>query len=455
MRCTVGIVGLRQRLASGMTPEEAISSESRHDQRVRNGSAIYTAFGASKPMRMWLADPRCVVRARELNLRLQRGVPFVQALTDPLPIKFNRPIDAFGESKTIMEWSRDPRCEVDVINLRQRLRHGFTLEEALRQECRKEPLVRYEALGESKTLSDWAKDPRCQVKDTELRRRIAQGIPLEQALTQRRGHSSIEAFGESKPIGAWSKDQRCVVSEPTLTERLALGFPPERALTDPPGTKLDGTPYPHPRAKMIYAFGEGKSLREWERDGRAAVTRKAIEFRLKMGWSPELAITLGIREAAIAMGRASYQIEAFGEVKSLFAWARDKRAKVDRHTIRDRIARGYPPEIAISAEPHDGACRPKNPVRLLEAFGEAKSLGAWAKDPRAQVGSKAIGERLHRGYSPEQAISEPSERLSIRPFWDIERRGIPLVSTESGGEAGSGSTQDGKKAGYTLGPLRS
>jgi len=367
-RCTVSIVHLRERLASGMTAEEAISTESRHDQRLRNGSAIYTAFGASKPIRMWLADPRCVVTTRELNLRLKSGVPFVQALTDPLPIKNNRPIEAFGDMKSIRQWSEDPRCEVGFDKLSQRLRHGFTLEDAMRQECRKDPLVRHEAFGESKTLGEWVGDPRCQVKETELRRRVAKGLPLEEAMTRRRTLAMIEAFGESKPIGAWSRDRRCLVSEPTLTERLALGFPPERALTDPPGTKLDGTRFGPHRVKIVHAFGESKSVADWARDERASVSREAISFRLRMGWSPELAITLGSRDVVIARDRAPHQIEAFGEVKSLYA---------------------------------------------------------WAKDSRAQVSKRAIRERLKRGYSPEQAISEPNERIRVRPFWEIEPGEIP------------------------------
>lgn len=42
----------------------------------------------------------------------------------------------------------------------------------------------------------------------------------------------VEAFGETKSVSAWARDPRCAVSYPTLYNRLArAGWPPELALT--------------------------------------------------------------------------------------------------------------------------------------------------------------------------------------------------------------------------------
>jgi len=44
----------------------------------------------------------------------------------------NRPVPAFGESKTIPEWAADPRCAVRAVTLRQRIKsYGWSVEKAI------------------------------------------------------------------------------------------------------------------------------------------------------------------------------------------------------------------------------------------------------------------------------------------------------------------------------------
>lgn len=43
------------------------------------------------------------------------------------------------------------------------------------------------AWGETKTIAEWARDPRCLVNRTNLHRRLSKGIPVEIALTKTRG----------------------------------------------------------------------------------------------------------------------------------------------------------------------------------------------------------------------------------------------------------------------------
>lgn len=42
-----------------------------------------------------------------------------------------RIMEAFGEKKHIMGWSRDPRCEVALVTLMRRLKKGMTMQEAM------------------------------------------------------------------------------------------------------------------------------------------------------------------------------------------------------------------------------------------------------------------------------------------------------------------------------------
>ncbi len=108
---------------------------------------------------------------------------------------------------------------------------------------------------------------------------------LERALTKTglvRGpgpRDSYLAFGETKTLGEWSRDPRCIVPLRVLKTRLNRGVPPERAITGP---EVDTTLYE--------AFGEKKTLRAWADDPRCTVTINGLTKRLKFGWPVEAAV---------------------------------------------------------------------------------------------------------------------------------------------------------------------
>lgn len=52
-------------------------------------------------------------------------------------------------------------------------------------------------------------------------------------------------------------------------------------------------------------------------------------------------------------------------------------------------------------------------VRLF-AFGEAKTLAEWERDPRSAVSAKMMGARLRRGWADELALTSPSSP-GVRP----------------------------------------
>jgi len=92
--------------------------------------------------------------------------------------------------------------------------------------------------GETRTLSEWAEDERCQVTYRILWERLQDGVSFENALLtpQRRknGYRLITAWGEEKSLTEWAKDPRCSgVSRTTLWKRINDGWVPERAITTP------------------------------------------------------------------------------------------------------------------------------------------------------------------------------------------------------------------------------
>jgi hypothetical protein len=106
------------------------------------------------------------------------------------------------------------------------------------------PRQSFTAFGETKSIVDWSKDERCIVKESTLRTRVIKhNWSGEKALTapivasmgrRRKTRYIITAFGESKSAGGWAKDNRCVIGEEALKARIILfKWAPEKAITTP------------------------------------------------------------------------------------------------------------------------------------------------------------------------------------------------------------------------------
>lgn len=95
-------------------------------------------------------------------------------------------LTAFGETKDIASWEKDPRCKVGRQNLYNRVvKCRWEHERAITTQPNPRGGLqprRHQAFGEYKTLWGWANDPRCAVTETALRRRLAAGFTLEEAM---------------------------------------------------------------------------------------------------------------------------------------------------------------------------------------------------------------------------------------------------------------------------------
>lgn len=156
-------------------------------------------------------------------------------------------VEAFGETHTIAEWSRDPRCRVGYKVLQDRIQNqGWSAEDALTIPKRKQGSPKdpegITAFAETKSARAWSRDPRCVVRYGTLLDRIrVQGWSPERAIaTPRTGRkpaldpAGVTAFNETKSIQAWSRDPRCVVCYATLIDRIRrYDWDVEKALTKP------------------------------------------------------------------------------------------------------------------------------------------------------------------------------------------------------------------------------
>lgn len=305
-----------------------------------------------------------------------------------------RLLAAFGEERTVGAWARDARCRVSASTVRKRLALGWPLERALTTPSPPPPT--FTAFGDTKTATAWLDDPRCVVTLSTLRGRLAQGWSFADALTTpilvnlERLTPVYTVFGETRPLAAWLDDPRCVASRAAVKGRLRRGWPLERALTTPTAFTRD--------IHQLTAFGRTQPLRVWAADPCCRVSARGLLTRLQHGWAPEEALT-------IPPGQERQRtLTAWGERQTLAAWLRDARCQVEGRVVCQRLRQGWTPEAALAT-----------PGALVfasdgEAFGVSQSPAAWARDPRCQVPYLVLLQRLRRGWPLERALTTPQTR---------------------------------------------
>jgi hypothetical protein len=444
-RCVVPRLVLWRRIKEGWSVERALITPN----GTKHTSSFLTAFGVRKSLSAWTRDPRCVVTSHVITKRLKLGWSPVEALTVPVGVRkhvvaplrgtldsqhiqqlldapecrvsrkmfatriragwsvrdaitippHGRPpqgkcvVTAFGETKLLTAWARDPRCCVPAALVASRISTlKWDAERALTTpKLAKKPATRLlTILGETKSLAEWRTDPRCAVCPGTFEGRLKLGWDAEPALLTPRcephARCYVTAFGERKNVASWVRDPRCVVTLPTLHHRISAGWDGERALTTPSGTRHV--------SRYLTAFGETHSLAAWLRDPRCAVPSSTLRARLAAGLAPEDALTQP------PSGPPVYG--AFGETKTSAAWAADPRCVVSEALFLSRLhTTGWDVEKALT-QPKD------NPRLLLTAFGESKYLPEWLKDPRCRVTRPTLQTRLQAGWDPEKAIATPA-----------------------------------------------
>lgn len=87
-----------------------------------------------------------------------------------------------------------------------------------------------------------------------------------------------------------------------------------------------------------------------------------------------------------------------GTTLSLSQWARLLNMNVG--TLKDRLDRGWSTHRALTTPP-------TTVRRVVTAFGESKTLTAWSRDSRCNVGHTALFKRIREGMDPETAITAP------------------------------------------------
>lgn len=114
------------------------------DNRDSRSTLYIEAWGEKKHIKDWITDERCVVDEGCLRDRiLKRNVPAEIAMStkpdkgktlwvNPDAKKKTYFFELDGEEKSILQWSKDPRCKVKYLTLKYRLlKKGMSLSDAL------------------------------------------------------------------------------------------------------------------------------------------------------------------------------------------------------------------------------------------------------------------------------------------------------------------------------------
>ncbi|MFC8727573.1 hypothetical protein [Streptomyces bacillaris] len=150
----------------------------------------------------------------------------------------------------------------------------------------------------------------------------------------------------------------------------------------------------------ITAFGEAKTLSAWAQDPRCAVNREALRTRLALGWLPEDAITRERYDKPVL--EFTYQ----GRTLTLRGWA--EQSGIKYATLHQRITKGGMTFKEALLKGSDGP----HFTLPVTAFGETRPLTHWAVDPRAGCSVITMRRRIAAGWDPEQAITEEPQNRS-------------------------------------------
>lgn len=141
----------------------------------------------------------------------------------------------------------------------------------------------------------------------------------------------------------------------------------------------------------ITAFGETKTVEEFAR--QYGTNSGTVVTRLKMGWTPEDALT----KPAAKKFSGVRMVTAFGRTQSVSAWCEELGQS--RSVITKRLNAGWEPEEALAT---------KNPASASEVVVVAGITATIAEHcRRVGIDRKAVAKRLKRGWSVEQALMTP------------------------------------------------
>ena len=345
----------------------------RYLQRCRG----FTAFGETKRLECWLADPRCVVSAETIRRRQQRGWTLERALTEPLT---QRPPRAPFTVTTIPLGASFGRLTVISPVERVKLAPPYKKRYAYYYTCQCACGTSSVRVTANNLLVGMTRSCGCLRREQTREQSIIHG----QATRGKRPTRLYRLWHAMK--------RQCLdANDADYAQYGARGIAVCSAWLDDFG------------AFCAWALSHGYT-------DTAHLQRHTLSGDFtpaNCAWS-----TKRLHE----LQRSDYQkqnsrlLTAFHATMSMAAWSRDPRCSVALVVLKARLSQGWDVERALTTP-----ARPHAPRRTLTAFGETKSTSGWLADPRCVVSRKLLFNRLDRGWTLERALTTPPESKTVAP----------------------------------------
>lgn len=270
--------------------------------------------------------------------------------------------------------------------------------------------------GLSLTIREWAQ--KTGLTEASLRRRLNEGLEPKDvfesncqpngAMYQRFYHD-----GESLTIKEWSAKSGVPAS--TIRTRLRNGMSVGKALHV--GNLLSvrpnvpNVPAPEPMVSPRTKKGRGREPRMISSNGHS-LTAKGWAKKLGMCYATVCRrlklypIEKALSPGAISPGRVPRTISCHGETLSVPDWSR--KIGVNYNLINSRLKRGWPPEKALSDRSNRG--RPRKVILIpydLTFEGRTMGLPEWASEIGTSV--ETLVKRIKHGY-PIEKVLKPDAR---------------------------------------------
>ncbi|MFJ9033609.1 hypothetical protein ACIRQP_34925 [Streptomyces sp. NPDC102274] len=144
----------------------------------------------------------------------------------------------------------------------------------------------------------------------------------------------------------------------------------------------------------IEAFGEAKTLSAWAQDPRCPVTKPTLRGRLALGWDPEDTITRHKNHEPPLL------FTHFDRSLTLRGWA--EQSGITYQTLYTRV---FTNGMRFRAALLQGPGEPDYAIPVT-AFGETRPLHQWALDARTNCTAATLHQRIQASWPPESAITE-------------------------------------------------
>lgn len=171
-----------------------------HRENGKNRPGVGVVQIGGKSMSYTEASEHSAVSRKTIRRRLDKGHGVADAVTLPAYHETSRMVTAFGETKKLSDWCLDSRCSVPYSALLYRIDSGWAPEDAVSRPsgeilANQRNAAKVAAFGESKSIPQWSRDPRCRCGKSALRQRIVEyKWPAEMAiLTPKHGREAVSA----------------------------------------------------------------------------------------------------------------------------------------------------------------------------------------------------------------------------------------------------------------------